>query len=118
MLPTFARIGAALRHRSRICSRKRDDVCLFGRNWREAHTLRLRNAVLAPQMTVGFHCECTAVFMSKPTRDCWNIHSALNANSREQVPQVVMRDAIRANFLACAIERLLAFADTEKFRVQ
>src|SRR5436190_890250 len=37
---------------------------------------------------------------------------------REQMAQVVMCDAIRADFFARAIKRLLAFADTEDSRVQ
>lgn len=38
-------------------ARKRDDVRLFKRNWRECRTLHLCDAVFAPQMTVGFHGE-------------------------------------------------------------
>jgi hypothetical protein len=45
-------------------SPERDDVCLFKRNWRECHTLRLRDAVFAPQMTVGFHGERATVFVT------------------------------------------------------
>ena len=87
-------------------------------NRREAHALRLRDAVLAPQMAVGFHCQRAAVFMSEPARNSRNIHAAFDAARREQMPQVVMRDAIRADFLARAIKRLLAFANSEYFRVQ
>ena len=36
----------------------------------------------------------------------------------EQVSQIMMRDPLRADFLARAIKRLLGFANTENFCVQ
>ena len=83
----------------------------------KAHALRLCNAVLAPQMPVRFHCQRAAVFVSEPARNGRNIHAAFDAARREQMPQVVMRDAIRADFFARSIKRLLAFADTKYFCV-
>jgi len=37
---------------------------VVGDNWREAHLLRLSNAVLPAQVAVGFHRERATVFMS------------------------------------------------------
>jgi hypothetical protein len=84
----------------------------------ECHALRLRNAVLAPQMAVGFHCQRAAILVSKPARDSRNIDTAFDAARGEQVPQIVMRNAICADFFARSIKRLLAFADAEYFRIQ
>jgi len=44
--------------------RKRNNIGVFGDNWREAHLLRLSNAVLSAQMAVGFHCQCAAVLVA------------------------------------------------------
>src|SRR6266699_4756007 len=93
-------------------------VSLLPRRWCKCHTLCLRNAVFASQMTVRFHCQRAAVLVSKPPGNGRNIHAAFNAARREQVPQVVMCDAICADLLARAIKRLLAFADTEYFCLQ
>src|SRR6266487_319887 len=46
--------------------RERNNVGVLGDNWREAHLLRLSNAVLSAQVAIGFHCECATVFMSEP----------------------------------------------------
>ena len=46
-------------------NRECDHVSLLCSDWREAHALRLSNAVLAPQMPVRFHCECAAVLVSE-----------------------------------------------------
>ena len=83
----------------------------------ETHALRLRNAVLAAQVAIGFHCQCAAVFVSKPARNSWNIDAAFDAARCEQMPQIVMRDAICADLLARAIKRLLAFANAKYFGV-
>src|SRR5262249_5484364 len=44
--------------------------------------------------------------------------AAFDAPRCEQMPQVVMCDAIGANLFACTIKCLLAFADAEHFSVQ
>src|SRR4030095_3345391 len=99
---------AASRPGSRLCVRKRDDVGLFSRNWRECHTLRLSDAVFAPQVAVGFHCQRAAILVPEPARNGGNIDARLNAAGREQVPEIVMRYAIYPHFFACSIKRLLA----------
>ena len=86
--------------------------------WREAHSLGLSNAVLAAQVAVSFHCQCAAVSVSKPPGDGWNIHAGFDAARCKQVPQIVMCDAICADFLTSSIKGLLTFADTEYFCVQ
>ena len=102
-----------------LCSRREcDHVGLLYRDRRKGHSVCLRKAVLAPQVAVGFHCQRAAVFVPKPAGDSWNVHAAFDAARREQMAQVVMCDAIRADFFARAIKRLLAFADTEDSRVQ
>ena len=78
---------------------KCDHVGLLCCDRREAYALRLRDAVLAPQVAVGFHCQRAAVFVSEPAGDGRNVHAAFDAARCEQVPQIVMRDAIRADFL-------------------
>jgi hypothetical protein len=111
---TFASKGA----KARSCrDRKRDHVSLLCHSWREGHTLRLSNAVLTPQVTVGFHCQRAAVLVSKPARDGWNIHAALYAPRCKQVPQIVMRNAICANLFARSIKSFLAFVYAEYFGV-
>jgi hypothetical protein len=56
--------------------------------------------------------------VSKPAGNGRNVHAAFDATRREQVSQIVMSDAIRANLCARSIKRLLTFADAEYFRVQ
>src|SRR5713101_5825500 len=66
--------------------RKRNN---FGRHvniGRKAHTLRLGNTVLAPQVAVGFHCERAAVFVSQPARNSRNVHTCFNASRCKQMP--------------------------------
>ena len=53
--------------------RKCDQIRLPCRNGRERDALRLRDAVLAPQMAIRFHRQSTAVFVSKPARNGGNI---------------------------------------------
>src|SRR6266513_1991873 len=84
--------------------------------WRKCHTLRLRDAMLAPQMTVRFHCQRAAVLVSKPPGNGRNIHAAFNAARGEQVPQVVMSDAICSDLFACTIKCFLTFAHSQHFR--
>ena len=83
--------------RTRCC--KLNDLVVRLTVTRKANALRLRDAVLAAQMAVGFHCESAAVFMSKPARNSRNINAALDAPRREEMPQIVMRDAICADSL-------------------
>jgi hypothetical protein len=70
----------------------------------ECDALRLRNAVLAPQVAVRFHCQRASIFVPKPTRNGRNVHAAFDAARRKQMPQIVVRDAIRADFLRGAIK--------------
>src|SRR5512133_1252595 len=101
-------------YRRREC----DHIGLICCDRHEGNALRLSNAVLTPQMPVRLHCECAPIFVSKPARYGRNIHTAFDAARREQMPQIVMGDAICAHLLACPIQRLLAFADAECFCVQ
>src|SRR6266536_5467032 len=59
---SFLRGSAASSTSSR--NRECDHVGLLCCDRREAHALRLSNAVLAPQVAVGFHCQCAAVLMA------------------------------------------------------
>lgn len=69
-------------------------------------------------MAVGFHCQAAAVFVPEPARDGRNIYARLDAARREQMPQIVMRDAIGAYFLARTIKRFLAFTDMKDLGIQ
>ncbi len=100
------------------CRWKRNDIALFCRRRCEGNPLRLRNAVFAPQVTISFHRQCAAVLVSKPARNSWNVNAAFDAAGCEQVPQIVMCDAICSDFFARSIEGFLAFADTKYFCVQ
>ena len=84
--------------------RKRNDIGLLRRCRCECDALRLRNAVLAPQVAVRFHCQRASIFVPKPTRNGRNVHAAFDAARRKQMPQIVVRDAIRADFLRGAIK--------------
>ena len=104
---------------SELCRcRKGDHIALFCRNRRERDALRLCDAVLAPEVAVGFHCQRAAVFVSEPPGNGRNVHTTFNAARCKQVPQIVMCDAICADLFARAIKRLLTFADAEYFCVQ
>src|SRR5262249_24089058 len=74
--------------------------------------------VLIAQVAVRFHCKRAAVFMSEPARNSWNVDATLNAAHCEQMPQVVMRDAIRAHLFARAIKRLLALTNTKHLGIR
>lgn len=49
-------------------------------------------------MPVGLHTERAVILMSEPARNGGNIHTALDANRREQMAQVVMCDSPHPNF--------------------
>lgn len=105
--------------RQTLCrGRKRNDIALFCYNGREGHPLRLSNAVFPAEVAIRAHRQRAAVLMSKPAGNSWNIHAAFDAPCCEEVPQIVMCDAIRPDFLARSIKSLLTFADAEHFRVQ
>src|SRR5206468_3077196 len=82
---------------SGIFCRKRDDVGLFSGDWREAHLLCLRNTVLASQVPISFHGTRAAVFVPNPPRNGRNIHARLDAPCCEQMPQIMMCDAIHSD---------------------
>ena len=102
----------ALRFSSGIC-RKRDYVCLFGRNRRECHFLCLCKAVFVAQMSIRFHCQRPAVFVSQPAGNGRNVYAGFYAARREQVPQIMMSDALRSDFLTGAIQSFLRLTDTK-----
>ena len=87
---------------------------------------RVKSSLLAPGL-VSVH-GANARTSSLPARrrpcglttatDRWNIDAALDALRCEQMPQIVMGDAMGADFLRCPINRFLAFADLEHFGVQ
>src|SRR5207247_8631966 len=69
-------------------------------------------------MSVGFHQERAAVLVSEPPRNGWNIDAALDAAGGEQMPQIVMRDAMGSDFLKSPIKSFLAFANLEHFGIK
>lgn len=83
----------------------------------EAYLLRLRNAVLTPQVAIGFHRNCPAVFVPEPTRDSRNVHARFDAARGVQVPEIVMRQSIGPDFFTRSIKGLLAFANAEHLGV-
>src|SRR5262249_18996561 len=101
----------------RIFGRKRDDIRVFGRSWREGHTLRLCDAMFTSQMAVGFHCQSTAVFVPKPAGNGRNIDARFNAPRGKQMSEIVVRNSMRSDFFARTIKRLLAFTHAEYFLV-
>src|SRR5437773_834622 len=70
------------------------------------------------KVAVGLHCQRTAVLMTQPAGNGRNVHARFDAARRKQLPQVVMNDAMGADFLSCPIERLLTFADLEHFGIR
>src|SRR5215472_8452144 len=117
-LARSATIRTGSRSVSGISAGKRDHVRLFHGNRRECYSLSLGDTVLAPQVPIGFHCQRATVLVSKPTGNGWDVHTAFDATRRKQMAQIVMRDSFSADFLACAIQRLLAFANTKHFLVE
>ncbi len=53
-----------------------------------------------PQMTVGLHCQHSAIFMPQPLCNGWNVHAGFDAPRGEQVSQIVMREMVKPQFLA------------------
>src|SRR5437588_5257632 len=98
--------------------RKRNHIILLRCHWREADLLRLRNAMLASQVSIRFHCQRAPVLVSEPAGNGWNVHGGFNASRCKQMPQVVMGDAICSDLLARSIERLLAFPNGKHFAIQ
>ena len=84
----------------------------------ESDTLRLGEAVILAQMPVRFHAQRAAILMTKPTRDRRNIHSALDANGREEMPEVVMSYAPHADLRSRVRHAVLAFEDAHDARVR
>ena len=97
-----------------LCRRwERKHVSRFRANGHERDALRLRYAVLAPQMPVGFHGSGAAVFMCKPAGNGRNVHARFKTACYEQMPQIMMSDALGADLFTYTIKGLLTFADAE-----
>src|SRR4030095_6118146 len=78
------------------------------RRWRiESHLLRHRSRVLIAQMTIDLHGQRAAIFVSKPTADCWNVNARLNASRSKEMTQVVMSDALHPDNIGRAVHRPL-----------
>src|SRR5215831_3283536 len=90
------------------CCWEWNDIGVLFRERRKRDALCLLFAVFVAQVAVNAHGQCTAIFLSEPTRDSWNIHAGFDAACCKQMPQIVVRNAIRADLLTCTIERLLA----------
>ena len=56
--------------------------------------------MLIAQMTINFHGQRAAVFMTEPAAHCGNINTRLDAKCRKKMPQIVMRETGNAQFLA------------------
>jgi hypothetical protein len=93
-------------------------VSLAISSWHKGYTLCLCNAVFPSQVAVSFHCQRAAVLVSEPARNSGNIYARFDAASREQVPEIVMRDAVRPYFFACSIKRFLTFTNAKDFCAQ
>ena len=57
-----------------------------------------------PQVSINFHRQRPAVFVSKPFANCWNIHARFNARRREEVAKIVMREMGKPKFAASRIQ--------------
>ena len=60
-------------------------------------------------MSVSFHAKRTAVLMAEPARDSRNINAALNANRREEMAQVMMRDSLHPDLRRRVRHAVLTF---------
>lgn len=81
-------------------------------DWREIHSLDLREAVFLAQMTVTLHCQGAAVLVAGPFADGENFNAALKAGRDEKMPEVVMGERREAKFLAGCGEALLRALDS------
>ena len=75
----------------------------------ETYSLRLRETMILPQMAVGLHAQGTAVFMSEPARDSRNIYAALDANRRENMTKIMVRNPFHPDLRSCVRHAVLAF---------
>lgn len=48
--------------------------------------------VLLTEMTVDTHCKRSAVFVTQPTTDRWNVDARFDACSGKEMPEVMMRE--------------------------
>lgn len=63
------------------------------------------------QVSVCFHAQRAAVFMSKPARDSGNVHTALDADRREEMAEVVMRNTFHPDLRRRVRHAVLAFGN-------
>ena len=59
----------------------------------EFHLLRHRLAMLVPQVAVRPHRQSSAVLVTEPARNRWDVHTGFDASRCEQMPQVMVGDS-------------------------
>src|SRR5262249_37424359 len=79
------------------CCRERDHGGLLSCCPREGDALRLCNAMLPSQVAVSFHCQRATVLVPEPAGNSRNVNAGFDTPRCEQVPQIVMSDAIYAD---------------------
>lgn len=68
-------------------------------------------------MPVGLHTKCAPVLVSEPTRNGGDIDAALDANRREQMTKIVVRDAPHPNFRRCVRHAVLTLEHPHDARI-
>lgn len=68
--------------------------------------------MFVPEVAVGFHAQCAAIFVAEPARDGWEIDTAFDANRSEKVAEIMVSDALHADDLRRPIHAVLALVNS------
>ena len=82
--------------------------------WLKLDFSRLRHAVRAAMVCVNLHEQRAAIRVPKPCRHGRDIHAGLDCGRCEGVTQIVMRQTLHAEFLACPREGLPCLANASR----
>ena len=66
--------------------------------------LRHRSGVAVTQVAIKTHRQCAAVFVAEPAGNRWDVHAAFNAARREEMAQIMVREAGNTQFLASRVD--------------
>src|ERR1051326_5697715 len=81
----------------------------------ERYPLRHCCTMLSAKMPVGFHRQCPAIRMPKPSGDGRNVHAGLYASSRAKVSQVVMGELRHSGTLGLLLKYFACFSGANFF---
>jgi|GEM_PF-1925585 len=62
-------------------------------------------------MSVRFHRERSAVLVSEPAADCWDVHARFNTGRGEEVSEIVMSELRKAQSPASRLKTFLGVSD-------